>query len=164
VRGGELGQLDIHTGKLEGYRSAIALFPRRRVGVMVFLCDTHGDEIIETVTNVVIEAFARLRSEPAPTVGPDLQAATDRLLAWLAHPNNETAASVFSKEYLDRDLDVAKLAATATSSRGGDCRFDRFIEGWKSRGVVKMACKNADWTFHVQLEPAPPHLIRGWGW
>jgi CubicO group peptidase (beta-lactamase class C family) len=163
VRGGDLGQLDSHTGKLEGYRSEIALLPRRRVGILVFLCESHSDEAIDDVTKVLLQAFGPLRPEPPPSVGKDLREATERLTAWLDHPSRDTAATVFVKEFLDSP-NLSKTAFQAVSSRGGDCRFDRFTEGWNSRGTVKMVCKNADWTFHVQIQPMAPHLITGWWW
>ncbi len=157
------GQQNAHTGKLEGYRSEIALLPRRRVGVIVLGCEAPNADAIDVVTKRLLMAFAPLREEPPKPVGADLRAAVDRLIAWLQTGDRKSAAAVFSPSMLEHPPLFADTAK-ARDHYGGGCKLDRYLMGGVEQARVQVSCDRETWTFAVMIQPDPPHLIEGWWW
>jgi hypothetical protein len=152
-----------HAGALDGYRSQVELLPRRGIAILV-LSGALSKEDWDGIVSLLITNFAPLGSEAPPTTGPTAQAAVERLVEWLNHPDRESAKTVFTQEFIDALPHFEKDAIKALKDNGGGCRLDHFTEPGVNHVGAKLACKDAPWTFQIQIQPVPPHLIEGWWW
>jgi CubicO group peptidase (beta-lactamase class C family) len=157
----DFGQLNVHSGKLDGYRSEIVLLPRRHVGVIVL---ASGDADLDELAYNVLKAFAPLKEEPSKPVGPELRAATERLIAWLQTADPKTAPTVFSTSTLEEDTHLFSDTAKARADYGGNCRFDGYLTAGSTQARVQLKCERGTWPFTVVIQPKPPSLIQGWWW
>jgi CubicO group peptidase (beta-lactamase class C family) len=169
---GTFGQQNNHAGALEGYRSEVELLPRRGIALLVLSGELSQPDF-DGIVKLLVDEFAPLGAEPAPTAGPAMEAAVGRLVEWLNHPDRERANAVFTSEFLavpkiwnwtDNAQGFEKEVSSTLRANGGGCRFDHFTEGGVTRVAVKLTCKDAEWKFHVAIQPAPPYLITGWWW
>jgi CubicO group peptidase (beta-lactamase class C family) len=159
-----VGQLDVHSGSLPGYRSEIALLPRRHVGVIALTSDGSGRADLDAIINDALEAFAPTREEPSTPPSAEVQAAAARLISWFQHPDRESARAVFTAGFIEALPHFTSDTADALAKNGGECQLQGFAEGGVSKAEVTVHCRRSPWTFHIQISSAPPHLITGWWW
>ena len=161
-----------HTGSTGDFAASIIGSPSRRASVIVLASggvDGLADCAASVVLAAVVEAThpvscASFVEEPltgAPLPPEVVAASMDRLVAFLAAPDEATARAAFSPAFL-AELPVAEVidATKRITASTGRCTAHTGAPP-STAGSVLVRCGEVSLTVEYQLEASPPHRFDG---
>ncbi|MEQ9318988.1 MAG: serine hydrolase, partial [Polyangiaceae bacterium] len=158
----ELEHLVWHNGSVDGYRSAIAMLPRR--GLAVILLANAGPDLsplaARVTTALVRDAqLPKRRSQPSRALSDALEDITR--MYDLGNLNEPDYQRLFAPSFRERiSLEQVRRVLASSRSRRGPCRFDRVLSSpHPHQAWIALSCDRGHAQLDVRLTTQPPHQI-----